>query len=159
MNEHDRHAVGVWMGGKAALISVSHKLWITFTRHGSPSPWMWSKCSLFSFMLSKSPRRFHVEAWLAGSREDRSCTAWPCFLVTTGERGKGIPRVIRGRRGRGGGPVIQRMLPHSTYWLTVNRTGLYLQHQCHHMTTVHQPPPPYCRRGVNTVHTSCSSTG
>lgn len=89
-----------------------------------------TKDSLFSFMLAqKVSSRSTIRDFFS-------------FLVIAGEGGKGIPRVIRGRRGGGGGPVIQRMLPHSTYWLTVNRTGLYLQHQCHHMTTVHQTPPP-----------------
>lgn len=60
---------------------------------------------------------------------------FPPFPFVTGEGRKGIAGIIWGGRR---GPVI-----HNACYLTQHtdllliRTGLYLQHQCHHMTTVH----------------------
>lgn len=52
----------------------------------------------------------------------------------------------------------QRMLPHSTYWLTVNQNWA--------VTPTPVPPHDHCsrqspsaKRRVNTVHISCNSTG
>ena len=100
-------------------------------------------------------KKSHVEAWIRGSyccwmsmalkRHfpcgcSRGLPDWIFFFPpsVTGQGRKGVPGIIWGG-GRGGrGPVIHNacyLTQHTDLLLT--RTGLYLQHQCHHMTTVH----------------------
>lgn len=98
----------------------------------------------------------HVETWITGGHccymlmalerhFPRGCSwssTWTTLLslpLVTGEGRKGIPGIIwGGGGGRRRGPVIHNacyLTQHTDLLLT--RTGLYLRHQCHHMTTVH----------------------
>lgn len=64
-----------------------------------------------------------------------------------GEGRKGVPGIIWGGRRRRRGPVIHNacyLTQHTDLLLT--RTGLYLQHQCHHMTTVHDKALFFCQK-------------
>lgn len=87
----------------------------------------------------ESPRMFVNRGW--GSD-------WFFLNPPAGEGRKNIPRVICGGGRRG--PVIDNacyLTQHTDLLLT--RTGLYLQHQCHHVTTVHDKGPPlWPKRGV-----------
>lgn len=95
-----------------------------------------------------------VETWL-----DFFIFSFPFLPPVTGEGRKGIPGIIGGGGGGGGRPVIHNacyLTQHTDLLLT--RTGLYLQDQCHHMTTVHDKAL-LTKRRVNTVQISCNSTG
>ena len=173
MNEHLWQQQSMRGGGGSKVegrLAVTHQSYESlFTTDGSSFPWVFvtplhfiRTCFLCYGEVGLLKAK-NASFWIAGSGfcsgtltepEAFSTRAfsdvWLVFLLVAGEGGKGVPGIIWGRGGRG--PVIPNacyLTQHTDLLLT--RTGLYLQHQCHHMTTVHDRAL-LAKRRLNTVH-------